>query len=485
MNLGAKGKWIAAARSACLALVAWSVASAGRAEDQLPTGTYQASPATIRSEVSAWGPDCGVKPQSYVTREQPRVVVGAAGAHLMLRFPDRTMRTDRCWSPNPAVKLATTSASDTRFRSECRTPRGDPKQEVGRYTVSVTGPYTLELLEESDYDWQLNSSHCVAKVRITQQLSRVPEERTAKGATETATPASKEDACAVPSTPTRLRLRPSEARIEPDQRVCFTVLGVDARGCASDVELASLRWELKSPPAAQGSLAGGCFRSAEGAAAAEGEFLVLVRTGALRAEAKVVVAAPDLSDITARRGEAEPSPVRSQGLTATPTAAAVKAAGVRTRSHVGLLLGVGALLLGLIGGGVWLGLRRKARATGRPAARGERSSSAPTPPPKAHPSPAASAVTSGSAASQAGATREPTPILVAPGEQLICPTCRRGHPPGTSRCAHDGTPLVPYGEFIKQARQAEATQAAACGTCGAKLTPGSAFCGECGRRILG
>ena len=66
--------------------------------------------------------------------------------------------------PNPTVKLSSTSAADNRWRTECRTPTGEVRKELGRYTVTVVSRGVLELLEESDYDWRLNESHCVAKV---------------------------------------------------------------------------------------------------------------------------------------------------------------------------------------------------------------------------------------------------------------------------------------------------------------------------------
>jgi hypothetical protein len=57
----------------------------------------------IDVQVITWGEDCGPRPQSQVLQPLGPVQVKEDGAHLVLRFSDRTLRTNSCWSPNPAV----------------------------------------------------------------------------------------------------------------------------------------------------------------------------------------------------------------------------------------------------------------------------------------------------------------------------------------------------------------------------------------------
>lgn len=460
-------------------------------------GSYQASPAVIRAEVSDWGVDCGVKPQSYTLSERPAVNVSYLGAHLVLGFPERRMRTDLCWSPNPLVKLASATAADNRWRAECRTPKGEAKQEVGQYTVTATGPYTLELVEESKYDWQLKGSHCVASVRITQQLERVATERPVEpkkpdanskvDATKTPEPA---PAC-VAGVPTRLRMRPSEARIEPGQRVCFTVQGVDAKGCAADLDQGSLRWELKKPDAARAQIVDGCFRAAASAADAEGNFRVSAVRDALRAEAAVAVVAADLSDITARRVASTPSPAEgpAPGAPRDINETGVQGAAVKRRDNQALWIGLGAVGIALLG--IALVLVRRAKkpapvpprrsaphAPGTPVA--QPSAAAPTTQPLA-PSPIAPPVVAAPVAERPAMASAAT----LPSEPMICPKCRRGYPPGAQRCEGDGTALVSYADFVRRAKAEAATTSAACPSCGAKVAAGDAFCGSCGRKMNG
>jgi len=463
-----------------------SIYARAHAQSGTLAGNYQAAPASIRAEVTTWGADCGVQPQSYTASERPAVNVSYVGAHLVLGFPERRLRTDLCWSPNPLVKLTSATAADDRWRTDCRTSRGEAKQEVGRYAVTATGPYSLELLEESQYDWQLKGSHCVASVRISQKLERVPQERAVEKSWPEAN--SKPDAAKPPlpapsciaGTPTRLRIRPSEARIEPGQRVCFTVQGVDASGCAGDLDMQSVRWELKKPEAARAQLADGCFRAAPSAADAEGNFRVSALRDALRAEAKIAVVAADLSDITARRGTtapSEPSPL-AEGAPREVNTTGVQAAAIKRRDSDVLWIALAAGSLALVG--VAFVVMRRARKPGPSRARRSRATD---------PAPGYEAMTlapSEPPAAPLPRIEAPVPAPAAPSsEPMICPTCRRGYAPGAQRCDGDGTTLVPYADFVRRAKAEAATASVACPSCGAKVAAGAVFCGSCGRKMNG
>ena len=63
---------------------------------------------------------------------------------------------------------------------------------------------------------------------------------------------------------------------------------------------------------------------------------------------------------------------------------------------------------------------------------------------------------------------------------LICPTCRRGYAPGSTRCTTDGTALMLYADYVRRAKEQKSV---VCGNCGAKLDAGAAFCGECGKKL--
>jgi hypothetical protein len=103
-------------------------------------GAYQGSPTTVIAEVSAWGVDCGIRPQSETLGERPLVDVRQVGNQLELKFPDRVLRSNGCWSQNPAVKLTATSQGNGQWKAECATAQGDSKRELGRYQATTIPP---------------------------------------------------------------------------------------------------------------------------------------------------------------------------------------------------------------------------------------------------------------------------------------------------------------------------------------------------------
>lgn len=430
------------------------------------SGSYRPSARDTRVEVTTWGQDCGPQPKNASEPGFGTVTVAQNGKHLVFTHGGRSFRTDACWSPNPMVRVVNSVATPTRFRTECRTPEGDAKKERGVYTVSAPTRDSIELLEESDYDWQLNQSHCVAKMRVTQRLER--PSTIAAAAAEDPEPEPQITGC-TPGALARLRLRPSEVRIGPGERTCFTLRGSDAAGCAVPLEGANTRWSLVKPGGADATLSGSCFKAASRAADAEGRFQVVVTSGALRVESTVSVVPVDLSDITARRGGGAAA-AEEEELAGSTSDLGIGAV-VRDSSEgvlIALAFGALALFVGLGWALYAYAFRRPAPVT--PSRRPPRSSAA-----ARSVSPAlASAEPRELAFAGASLTGEAT-------EQLICPQCRRGYPSGTERCPRDGERPIPYSEFLRQKQAAEQT-ATTCPACRAPLAPGALFCGACGTK---
>jgi hypothetical protein len=435
-------------------------------------GTYKAGTSTTKAEVTTWGTDCGPKPESATDAAASSVVVKVQGTQLSLAFVDRTLRTDACWSPNPNVRITTATATSTRWRAECRTAQGDAKKEHGIYTLDASTPDVLELVEESAYDWQLNQSHCVAKVRVTQRVARGAAALKPVTPPPAPAPLASAPTSCTPGALARLRLRPSDAQIAPGDKVCFTVRGLDAAGCALPSSALSLKWELDKPAGVTGTLSGACFKAAASAAEAEGRFKVVAISGGQRDEAVVSVTSADLSDITARRsasgGELDVSE-GEESVSELGIEAAVK------RSSWPVKVAMAALMLGCLAAAGWLLSLRLRRHDhdqddGSWSPRSQR--------PSAHRSDAPVSGRSGPPGSPSG---RPGPTSGS-GEQLICPTCRRGYPGGTERCPNDGSVPIPYAEFTRQAKEAD-TRTRTCTSCGAQLVAGALFCGSCGSKV--
>jgi hypothetical protein len=458
--------------SLCVAtlVLVWSSTQGAQAQADLG-GTYRAGPQQTSVVITTWGEDCGPRPQNATDDPKASVTVKVVGQQLSLVFPDRTLRSNGCWSPNPAVRVASATATETRWRTECQTPSSDAKRERGVYTLTLSEAGVLDLLEESNYDWQLNNSRCVAKVRVTQRVARNAAALTSSPPPAAAAPAA--TGC-TPGPLARLRVRPSELRIGPGERTCLSVRGLDAAGCALP-SLDGVKWELSAPAGARASLSGACFKAAPSAAEAEGTFRIVASRGSLRDEASITVATTDLSDITARRGGVEDAALDAEDADDRAASFGIEAAVKRSSPLVkGVLV---ALLLASIGALTWfvrlssrkhtaaLGTGERARDSAtamadrrdsgeRPAARGSEPASAATP---------------------------SSPVSGA-GEQLICPVCRHGYAGGTTRCPRDGATPIPYAEFVQRAQAAQAGPRT-CTSCGAQLAAGAAFCGACGARV--
>ncbi len=410
---------------------------------------------SIQVAVTSWGGDCGPRPQSTSAPGGGTFRISQDGDQLTFHL--RQQRTTRgCWSENRAVRRVSSTHQGSTWRIVCRTPPEDSRGETGTYTIQAIGNDQLSFRDVSAYDWQLNESRCVATITTTQSFTRV------SGGTATTTPEPPGEeprpAC-TPGAPARIVLRPATAQIAPDAEQCFTTRVVDAQGCA----VRSQRVDLSLASGA-GRLEGRCYT----ASAADGEATIRARAGELTSEARETVSSMDLSDLIARRSETGSvgSGVANEEDASADTAARVRA---HSEESIGLLwplVALGVALVLVIGGAIALSRRRKPAKRSIAGLPGVEIPEpelrrASTPPPPAPPS-------------------EPPaqPAPEGPREDLICPACRRGYPPGTAQCAADGTALVPYSEF-KSARGREHV----CPTCGERYPETVRFCGKDGSTL--
>ena len=416
-------------------------------------GTWREGPMSIDVAVTSWGGDCGPQPQSTSTPGGGTFQIAQEGDQLT--FQMRRQRTTRgCWSENRAVRRVSSTAQAGTWRIVCRTPPEDSRGETGTYTVQAVGDDRLTFRDVSQYDWQLNASRCRATITTTQAFTRVSAAPAPSEPTREETPA------CTPGEAARIVLRPGTADVTPGGQECFTTRVVDAAGCAVRAQ----RVDLELAEGA-GSLEGRCYR----ASSADGVARIVARAGALTSEARVTVRAVDLSDLIARRTET--GSVGSSTDT-DATATADTAARVSTRNDGEALdwrwpaLGLGVALLLVIGGAIALIRRRKPSGiAGLPGV--EILESEPVPPPPEE-----------RAAPEAPVSAAAVPEPAGRREDLICPTCRRGYPPGTAICTHDDTPLVPYREFI-----ARADRDNVCPVCGERYPAHIKFCGKDGATL--
>jgi len=414
-------------------------------------GQWREGPMNVRVTVQSWGPDCGPRPQSTTTSGGGVFRISQSGDHLTFHMR-RERSTRGCWSENRAVRRVSSTAQAGTWRIVCRTPSEDSRAEVGRYTIQAVGSDRLTFTDVSEYDWQLNESRCQADIRATQAFTRVGggggETSETGGSTEPA------PTRCTPGDAARVVLRPSRADVEPGGEQCFTARVVDAEGC-------SLRQRPRLTVSGPGSIRGNCYRAGD----SDGTARVHATSGGLRAEARISVHAMDLSDLIARRGETRTDPEQlDPGDAESETASRVSARG--SEGGPDLLwpgIALAAALLLLVFGAVALRLRRGPGSPTGDIALGRRFPHSEHPPPPHRESPAP----------------EPADAADAPpdGEDLICPTCRRGYPPGTTTCPHDDTALVPYRDFARGVGEN------VCPTCGKRYPKTTKFCGEDGATL--
>ncbi len=479
-------------RGLSLTLLALWTSSAALAQYE---GEWRAGPRQVRHEVRSWGPDCGPRPPASFSRPGGSVQITQSGDHLRFQGAVRGA-TNRCWSDKPGIRRVSVSFQGGTWTIRCQTPEGDAQPERGRYVFRASGD-TIRFEEETSWDWRLRNSRCLATRRATQTLTKV-------SAAAPAEPPTREPRCESPGPPARIRLRPTERTIAPGERVCVRAQVVDAAGCPLSSRRVAL--ELEAPPGVSaGTFDGRCFTAGERAAEAEGLFRVVARSGEMRASAEIEVRSEDLSDLTARR-ERE-GRRRDDGLRAeAEEAAGVSAHAVRDG---GWLLWGGALaVLALLAAfaSVILRVRRRRRASERPAAGAVAPERSPDPSLSSAPSPALSAPPAPQA--PVGATARP-PVRVCPvcgredesgdafcpndgsplldpsdpetrARGMICPACRRGYGPREDTCRHDGETLVPYALFVAQQKRAELEVRKVCPSCGATYEAAMTFCGKDG-----
>jgi hypothetical protein len=431
---------------------------------------------------------------------------------LLLHGRDQDIRSDACWSRNPAMKRTMASYAGGVWTARCRTADDDPRAEQGTYTLKLVSADSLLYQDVSHFDWSLNTSKCVATFTTSQTLTRAqPSKAEAAKAARTppqrietpvtpppvaavtpavvtppaVTPPSNEERACIPGAPAHLALRPRRADIEVGQRVCFRARVTDAADCT--LRDPPIEWTLIHSKALRGTLNGACFTAASTAAEAQGDFKIAARFGALNDSVSVSVRPIDLSSVIAKRMEAN----RLSGFdenaevaTSTPKAVAriathtsTEAAASGGRRTVVLALGVVAILLAVIG---WFFSRRA-----QPAAISGNLPSTPSsiPPLPAIMSQPPSLPNLAQLAELATVSESAAPSSSAE-KPWICPTCRVGYPAQQGTCPKDGTKLMPYSEFAQQSKRHDEEHAKRCPSCGRTFPASAGFCGSDGTGLV-
>lgn len=483
-------------------------------------GRWRAGTTTMDVRVESWGADCGPRPQSSRASGGGTVRVTLEGPELLIHGQGRQVRTDACWSRNPAMRRSSSRFLAGKWTTHCRTPSSDPRAESGTYSITRVSDNELRYVDISQYDWKLKESACTATITTVQTLHRHKPRQAAVASTdETQRAASTENpgdqappawepnlriepdqqaaervshnsrSGCTPGKPARISMNPTEAELELGQEMCVLTRVVDAKGCPLPTDV--VEYHLEHSRALRAELNKNCFRASERAAEGEGEYVLIARAGEVEARTRFLVAATDLSSLIAKRLEVGAvtgfDDLHASSATPTPPPPATRisaheaATAKPRRPSYAIMLALAGGLAVLFGIGLVL-WRQRQSVTGDPEI--TNAPSAPEPSAEHSGQPASSALDKPPALRNQEEAYAATHAGGA-AATWICPNCRHGFAPEHEHCPNCAPAmhrLLPYAEFTERHRQQEGLKR--CAECGQELPGSSNFCGNCGSQRL-
>ena len=293
---------------------------------------------TVDVDIDSWGEGCGVRPSSKRSNIVRPVIIFEEGGHL--KMSEGQIRTDRCGSPNPKMKSVIARRSDSRWKRQCRTPKSEPKQESGDYTLVAVNDNRLEYTAESHFQWHLGNERCSARIVDTRVFIREnPTQPNDPSANIVPSPSSSlpsdhnvnasqpsadnqpmsvtVDECAQIGPLAEIALSPKRATVGPGEKLCFTAIPKDKNGCEVKGK-PSLTWTVEQNEIPIEGLVTktGCFVAGETAAEAEGRYLINARAEGKVGSAEISVVFADLGDLLSAR--LKPMEDKTQGTPQAP-----------------------------------------------------------------------------------------------------------------------------------------------------------------------
>ena len=452
----------------------------------------------------------------------------------------RTFRTNQCWDPMPTLVRESHSrdAAGGSWRTKCVTPAGDPRRAVVNTAVTAVSDNRILIQENGRYEITVQEGTCVALVNRSGTLNRIvdPTAASASASAAPATPTAAAPAtpttppvpastvdCSSPGEPARLEVRPSRKLIRTGESFVFKANVTDAKGCPTSTQTI---WALDKAAAGQASIDPSGKVSVPGDAT-EGSFEVLVTAAGKSTRVTIDVASPsDYDSLLAQSG------LNASGERDDPAVAIISTGSLGGASthgedgsgrRRGVFIAIVAALSVLLGVIALIGVRRsrKAAAIQRSAearhaervedfeARKREREAQHAAQMQAHLESVKRAQEAAAAAGAphagemvcpscrreypAGSTFCPQDanrlIPLAGHEDVltgpsggICPTCKRGFNPGVRVCPHDGDDLAPFA--MRGPVEPVASRGKICPTCGDRFGGGAGFCGKDGTALV-
>ena len=152
-----------------LALLATLTAAPATASADL-SGEWKHVRTKMSFKVTAWGEECGPRPQNENRKQRGKVTVTESGGKVVLKKRRWKFGTHKCLSENPEMKF---KGFDSGSRTtKCATAPGDSKGEKGSYTLKTPDENTIRYEGKTVYDWSLKGVSCKATMKEVQIFER-------------------------------------------------------------------------------------------------------------------------------------------------------------------------------------------------------------------------------------------------------------------------------------------------------------------------
>lgn len=413
-------------------LVAPSIAAVARADNPPALdGTWSASPLTTKWVIGDWGPACGPKPAGG-GEAGTTVSIQQSGAELLITGGGRAYSTTQCWEQYPGIQRVGHSASARAWKTTCKTPPTDPRQETLNTSLTATDN-SISFYEAGTYQFVVQGQNCTASVGRyrTYTLLKAAASAASGTASGKAAPRSSAEAgsdrCAEPGPPARLDVKPSRKLLRAGEEFTFRAVVTDNRGCPVS---AKPTWEITAGADRADLTRPGTVHLHPNAA--DGEVRATASVSGHTAEVTIEVVSAERYDALLTSGafnaqgeanEAAPAASASRSIGAA-SAVAEDRAGGRKKVFVAII-GAVALLLAIAG--AWM-VRRARKTAALQAARYEEQRADYEAALKAPPRPDAE------------------PKVAAPGggpRGTVCPVCGTQYGPASRFCGKDGATLAP------------------------------------------
>jgi hypothetical protein len=506
-------------------------------------GRWKQSALTETFTIQQWlDAGCGPAPQSTSTGGGEIINIRMEGDELAFVGGGRVYRTNQCYDPMPTLTRESHSrASDGKqWRTRCVTPPADPRKTVLNTLVNAPTESHIDLVETGRYEITLENGRCMADVRRTRSFDLVrdenPTQPTATPTTTTAPPKPTNvepprpppASCGTPGAPSKLEVRPSKKLLRTGESFKFRAIVLDAQGC--DTRTATT-WKVapsESGEPIKGVTVDGTGNVTVAADATEGNVEIIAIAAGKDARVGLEIASPARYDELLARSGLNAAGENDEASTATIASTSIGAGEGRvedrSRERRYLFLGIIGGVLLVLGLMTIILLRRARRAKELLAQADERhdervrqvldrrrrreeehaaqmraheeslaaARAAHESRPKSKIDPSKTMPLTASPAAAAAA-----PAVTAKIEPMVCPTCHKESPPGTTFCPNDGTALVsaskgallayPPMQAIAQrgsASGAPPSRGKICPTCGDRFEGGADYCGKDGTQLV-